>query len=249
MTSPRLSWQERFQARFYNPETGWVDGTTEFHSLIRRDCGPNERILEIGSGPPNRTTDFLAMLGEVHGIDPDPDISTNKALTTATVLTNDVYPFPDSEFSLCVSNYVVEHVADGVAHLKEVARVLQPAGRYVFRTVNRLHYLALISSVTPHWFHKLVANRARGLSSDSHDPYPTVYAMNTAGSIRRAATAAGLQVEHLLFVEKEPSYGQFSRVVFLAMMAYERVVNAFNYLAPLRVNLFVVLRKPAPGSP
>lgn len=244
MTSPRLSWQERFQSRFYNPEAGWVDGTTEFHSLIRRVCGPNERILEIGSGPTNQTSAFLASVGEVHGIDPDPAVRTNQALTSATVLNGDVYPFSDNEFSLCVSNYVVEHVRDGVAHLGEVARVLRPGGCYVFRTVNSMHYLALISSVTPHWFHKLVANRARGLSSDSHDPYPTVYAMNTASAIRGAATTAGLQVEHLLFVEKEPTYGRFSRVVFLVMMAYERVVNSLSYLAPLRVNLFVVLRKP-----
>lgn len=244
MTSPKLLWQERFQSRFYSPERGWVDGTTEFHSLIRRVCGPNERILEIGSGPFNHTSAFLASVGELHGIDPDPDIKTNEALTTATVLKGDVYPFSDNAFSVCVSNYVVEHVRDGAAHLSEVARVLRPGGRYVFRTVNRLHYLALISSATPHWFHKLVANRARGLSSDSHDPYPTVYAMNTASAIRGAAAAAMLQVEHLVFVEKEPTYGQFSRVVFLVMMAYERVVNALGYLAPLRVNLFVVLKKP-----
>jgi SAM-dependent methyltransferase len=238
------TWQERFQARFYNAEKGWVDGTTEFHSLVRSVCRPGEKILEIGSGPSNQTTTFLASLGEVHGIDPDPDIRMNVALTTATVLNGGTYPFSDNEFGLCVSNYVAEHVSDGVAHLKEVARVLRPGGRYVFRTVNRKHYLALISSVTPHWFHQLVANRVRRLSSDSHDPYPTVYGMNTAGAIRRAAGLSGLQVEQLNFVEKEPIYGKFSRIAYLAMTAYERVVNAMAYLAPLRVNLFVVLRKP-----
>jgi ubiquinone/menaquinone biosynthesis C-methylase UbiE len=244
MTSHRGTWQSRFQSRFYSPKRGWVDGTTEFHSLVRRLCSPGERILEIGAGPSNQTTTFLASVGEVHGIDPDPDIKTNAVLTTATILNGEAYPYADGEFSLCVSNYVVEHIQDGIVHLKEVARVLRPNGRYVFRTVNRMHYIALISSVTPHWFHKLVANRARGLSSASHDPYPTIYAMNTAAAIRRAATAAELQVEQLSFVEKEPTYGHFSRVVFLVMMAYERVVNSWSYLAPFRINLFVVLKKP-----
>lgn len=243
MTTPE-SWQQRFQSRFYNPETGWVDGTTEFHSLVRSVCGAGEKILEIGSGPSNQTSAFLAALGELHGIDPDPDILTNEALVTATVLEGDKYPFPDDEFSLCVSNYVVEHVRDGATHLREVARVLRPGGRYAFRTVNRLHYLALISSATPHWFHKLVANRARGLAPNSHDPYPTVYALNTASAIREAARAAELEVETLLLVEKEPTYGQFSRIAFFLMMAYERMVNSLGFLAPLRVNLFVVLRKP-----
>lgn len=247
MAADELPWQERFQSRFYNPDSGWVDGTTEFHSLVRRLSGPKEKILEIGSGPGNQTSAFLASVGEVHGVDPDPDIRTNESLTTATVLDGDAYPFPDNEFSLCVSNYVVEHVRDGVTHLREVERVLRPGGHYVFRTVNRLHYLGFISSATPHWFHRLVANRARKLSSSSHDPYPTIYAMNTGGAVRRAAAAAGLDVERLLFVEKEPTYGRFSRIMYLMMTGYERLVNSRSFLAPLRVNLFVVLRKPVPS--
>jgi SAM-dependent methyltransferase len=245
MVREDLPWQVRFQARFYNPDKGWLDGTTEFHALVRRVSSAGGRILEIGSGPANPTTVFLASIGEVHGIDPDPDICLNDALTTATVLDGDSYPFPDNVFSLCVSNYVVEHVRDGTGHLREVARVLRPGGRYVFRTVNRMHYVALVSAFTPHWFHKLVANRARGLPATSHDPYPTVYALNTATAIRKAATSAGMHVEQLAFIEKEPSYGRFSRVVFVLMVAYERLVNSTRYLAPLRVNLLAVLQKPA----
>jgi ubiquinone/menaquinone biosynthesis C-methylase UbiE len=223
---------------------GWVDGTTEFHSLIRHSYTPGDKILEIGAGPSNPTTTFLASLGHVWGLDPDSEVLSNTALTDARVLATAQYPFPDSEFGLCVSNYVVEHVADGLSHLKEVARVLRPGGRYVFRTVNRFHYLGLIASATPHSFHKLVANPARQLSADSHEPYPTVYAMNTARVIRRTAARVNLEVEQLNFVEKEPAYGRFSRIAYLAMMAYERAVNAVTLLAPFRVNLFVVLRKP-----
>ncbi len=106
----------------------------------------------------------------------------------------------DAWFDHCISDYVVEHIADPVAHLAEFERVLKP----VFRTPNRFHYTALISSATPHWFHELVANRARALPRAAHDPHPTVYAMNIAAAVRRAASLCQLQVERLIYIEKEP---------------------------------------------
>ena len=245
MSAPReLSWQEEYRRRFYTSRRGWIDGTPEFHALIKDCYTPSDKILEVGAGPSNPTSDFLATLGALSAVDPDADVLSNRSVEDAKILDGDRFPFDDAQFGLCVSNYVVEHIANAAAHLSEVARVLRPGGRYVFRTVNRNHYLGLISWLTPHFVHTLIANRARGLPAESHEPYPTVYALNTANAIRRAAGGAGFEVEQLRYVEKEPTYAQFSRMVYLGMVAYERAVNALPSLAPLRVNLFVVLRKP-----
>jgi 2-polyprenyl-3-methyl-5-hydroxy-6-metoxy-1,4-benzoquinol methylase len=237
------AWQQRYIKRFYSGNRGWIDGTEEFHRLCRQVIGGSARILEIGAGPSNQTSRFLATCGELHGVDPDPSVMANDALTTAAVISNGVFPVTDAWFDCCVSNYVLEHVADPEMHLREVARVLKPDGAYVFRTPNRYHYVSLVSSLTPHWFHELVANRLRNLSSDSHDPYPTVYALNSSSAIRRWATAVGLHVDQLRLVEKEPSYGMRSRALFLALTAYERIVNSTGHLASLRANIFGVLRK------
>jgi len=237
------AWQQSYTKRFYSGRSGWIDGTEEFHRLFREVIGASARILEIGAGPSNKTSRFLATCGELHGIDPDSSVKTNDALTTATVISNGGFPVADASFDCCVSNYVLEHVEDPETHLREVARVLKPGGAYVFRTPNRYHYVSLVSSLTPHWFHELVANRLRNLSSDSHEPYPTVYALNSSSAIRRWATAVGLQVEQLRLVEKEPSYGMRSRTLFLAFTAYERIVNSTDRLANFRANIFGVLRK------
>jgi hypothetical protein len=50
-------------------------------------------------------------------------------------------------------------------------------------------------------------------------------------------------------VEKEPTYGMAARPLFLAFMAYERLVNASSRLAPLRANMFVALRAIAREPP
>ena len=174
----------------------------------------------------------------------DPDVRGNRALVRSEVFDGGQLPFGDDSFDACVSNYVVEHVPNPLQHLEEIRRVLQPGGAYVFRTPNRYHYVALVSWLTPHWFHVLVANRLRGLPPDAHDPYPTVYAMNSREAVRRLARAAALDLDVLRMIEKEPSYGMASRLVFYPLLAYERLVNSSERFAGLRSNILAVLRKP-----
>ena len=239
-----MTWQTEYLDRFYRAKRGWKDGTAEFHEMCASAIPCGTEILEIGAGPSNCTSRFLATLGRVHGIDPDPDVRTNESLASATVLTGEGYPFPDATFDACVSDYCVEHIRDPVAHLANVVRVLKPGGVYVLRTPNRWHYVTLFSIMTPHWVHDLLANRLRGIGEGGHDPYPTVYAMNTKHELTRLAAVAGLVIEDLRMIEKEPSYGMASRVLFLSLMVYERAVNATNKAAFLRSNILAVLRKP-----
>ena len=240
-----MTWQERYIARFYSADQGWVDGTTEFHALCKAAIPQGGRILEIGAGPSNATSRYLATLGELNGLDPDPDAIRNDSLKSSSLMTSDRFPFENESFDACVSNYVLEHVAYPRCHLREVKRVLSPGGAYVVRTPNRLHYVALVASATPHWFHQLAANRLRDLGAEAHEPYPTFYALNTQAAFRRQSAEVGLRVETLRLVEKEPSYGMSSRALFLAMMAYERLVNATELAKDLRSNIFAVLRKEA----
>jgi SAM-dependent methyltransferase len=239
-----MTWQQRALDRYYDRGRGFIDGNVEFHRLCAAAIPSGSRILEIGAGPSNVISDFLATLGEVTGLDVDPEVRENRALTRASVFDGGSFPFEDGSFDACVSNYVLEHVPDPLRHLDEVRRVLRPGGRYAIRTPNRYHYVTLVSAVTPHWFHKLVANRLRGLPAEAHDPYPTVYAMNARGTLRRAAAASGLTVLELRMIEKEPMYGLASRLLFFPMLVYERAVNSSETFAGLRSNIQAVLEKP-----
>ncbi len=240
-----VSWLEK---KLYAAEDGWVDGTTQFHAMCRdavnarRGEGP-AKILEVGAGPSNRTSRFLRTLGEVHGVDVDPEVLKNDALSGAHVVTNDNYPFSAQTFDLCVSNFVIEHVESPSTHFREIFRVLKPGGRYVFRTPNLFHYVAATSRLTPQWFHVLVANRLRDLPVDAHDPWPTHYAANTPAAIRRFAGEAGFKVHQLDVVEKEPSYGRGFAPLYAALAVYERAVNSTQVLEPLRSTVFGSLER------
>ena len=243
-----MSWQDAWVDRFYRSRPHWKDGTTEFHELCASLIQKNAKILEIGAGPTNPTSAFLATLGELHGVDVSDEVHGNVHLARSSVVSDGPYPYEDSTFDVAVSNYVVEHVPDVRTHLAEVARVLKPGAAYVFRTPNLWHYVAITSRLTPHSVHKALANRLRTLAKEHHEPWPTVYAMNTERKVRKLALEAGLTVRTLEMCEKEPSYGMYARPLFLTLLAYERVVNATPLLAPFRANLFVVLGKDRPRT-
>jgi len=239
-----MSWQHRALDRYYDRSRGFVDGTEEFHRLCAATIPERSLILEIGAGPSNPTSDFLAARGVLTGLDVDAAVAGNRALTRFAVFGGERFPFDDASFDACVSNYVAEHVPVPSIHLEEVERVLRPGGAYVLRTPNRYHYVAVVAGLTPHWFHGLVANRLRKLPVDAHPPYPTVYAMNSPGRLQRLARAAHLNVEVLRMIEKEPMYGLASRLTFYPFLAYERLVNSGEWLAGLRANMLAVLIKP-----
>jgi SAM-dependent methyltransferase len=239
-----VSWQQTYLDRHYG-SPGHVDGTTEFHAMCAAHIPSGAAILEVGAGPSNPTSRYLSSLGHLSGLDIDPVVRSNEYLADARVLETDRYPFADSHFDACVSNYVLEHVADPGSHLSEISRILRPGGVYLFRTPNLYHFIPIVSRLTPHWVHEAIANRLRNLGEDAPDPYPTYYRLNSRRAIHLAATQANLRVRELRMVEKEPSYGMASRLLFVTFMLYERVVNSSPLFADLRVNVFGVLERPS----
>jgi SAM-dependent methyltransferase len=149
-------------------------------------------------------------------------------------------PFSDALFDIAISSHVAEHLAEPEHVFRELVRVLKPGGLLLMLTPNRWHYVTVSSALLPHRFH-LSYNRWRGV--DAHDIFPTVYHANTAGRLRRLCERAGFDVEELQQFETEPEYLAFSTPTYAAGVAFERIVNRFDSLKPLRVNLLLVARK------
>jgi SAM-dependent methyltransferase len=224
------------------------NGTAAFYKWLRSYLTPNMRVLNVGAGPPTNK-EVRVIKGEVKevvGSDIDPIIFDNRELDSAFLIKDGALPFEDQTFDCAYADYVLEHVADPSTLFRETHRVLKPGASFFFRTPNRFHYVALFSDLTPQWVHRLLANAARGLPPNAHEPWPTFYRANTARAIRRYASLAGFATEEIRFFEPEPSYLMFNSVAFLLGVAYERIVNSSNYFSGIRANLFGRLTKPAP---
>ncbi len=231
--------------RFYNSRAEWVDGTSRFGDFIRPHLRPEFRILDLGAGEGKPgPINFNGEVRTVIGIDRDSCIAKNSRIDHAVIGLAERLPFRAESFDLVLSDWLVEHLVQPEAAATEIFRILKPAGVFAFRTGNLRHYSYAIAAITPHWFHRMVANRVRGLPQDQGDPYPTYYRMNTRARVRRYLEGAGLVEEEIAMVEAEPSYLMFSVPSFLLGVAYERVVNHTPTLSALRACIFACFRKP-----
>jgi SAM-dependent methyltransferase len=231
-------------ARFYWSKPDFRNGTEQFHSLCNVHFWRSGPLLEIGAGSSNPTSNFLSTLAPITGLDVSEQVQGNAALAEARVFDGRQFPFPDSSFDGCVSNYVLEHIENPRDHFREGARILRPDGAYVFRTLNRWHYVSLASRLLPHAVHASAANHLRKLDDGAHQPWPTLYRANSRSQLSRLARDTSLEIRELRFIETEPSYGAMHPALFYPMMAYERTVNSIPALEPLRANILGALYKP-----
>lgn len=94
-----------------------------------------EPVLDVGCGDGHfASVAFPSPL--TAGIDPDSHVLSEARARDAYHLLarsmGDALPFPDDHFATIVSNSVLEHISDVDSVLDEIARVLNPGGRFIF---------------------------------------------------------------------------------------------------------------------
>ena len=228
--------------RFY-PESGtnWDDDL--FRSAVLERSGEQTAMLDLGAGAGIvEQMNFRDLVRQVCGIDLDSRVLDNPYLDEARIAGGEQIPFGDAEFDIVISDNVLEHLDAPVAVFREIARVLKPGGHFLFKTPNTWHYMPLIARFTPHRFHGFV-NRLRGRKTV--DTFPTRYRANSVRRIHRLADLTGLQVTNIRLIEGRPEYTRIFCPLYLAGIAYERLVNRFQGLSRFRILMIGELRKPA----
>ncbi len=234
---------EKMKNKFYPDDL--KDGTLLFYNWLRQYIKNEFVVLNVGAGhtADRKVQSFKGEVKKVIGVDIDKAVLQNQDLDKSIVIKKNELPFENDHFDLAWADFVLEHVETPQVLLNEVRRVLKPGASFFFRTPNKYHYVSLISSITPHWFHELVVQRACGSLSKEHEIYPTFYKLNNKNAILKNAKLAGFKNMELRFIECDPSYMVFYPVAFLIGVLYERVVNKWDRLSFLRANIFGRLEK------
>ncbi len=218
---------------------GWDN--TAFAEKLGPLLKDNSVVLDLGAGAGICSElDLRGGNRRICGIDPDPVVMSNPFLDDAKVATGDAIPYPDKTFDIVIAHNVLEHLAEPEKVFSEVRRVLKPGGCFAIKTPNKFHYVPLIASITPQWFH-VAFNNFRGRKEE--DTYPTCYRANTPNELKSYAEKSGLVVDEVELIEKRPEYLRFSALTYLAGWAYEKLVNRVSCLSGFRVVMLGTMRR------
>jgi SAM-dependent methyltransferase len=157
-----------------------------------------ELVVEVGCGrgaaveldqPGGPWQDLRGPGRTVIGIDIEDAGTANPVIDEFRLIGEDGrWPLDDASVDLAVSDYVLEHVTDPEAFVKELARVLRPGGTFVGRTVSRRSLLSVVARVVPNERHAgAVAHLQPG--REAQDVFHTAYKMNTRADLARVFDA------------------------------------------------------------
>jgi SAM-dependent methyltransferase len=220
-----LSVQNAYRERYRAIRPGWRSSGDQLEAMVRSHVTSSSRVLDLGCGRGGVVELIWRDVRFAAGVDPDaPSLASHRALGMPVVRgVGERLPFVDSSFDLIVCLWVLEHLRDPVAALREVRRVLASGGHFVFVTPNLRNPLMLanrIGKALPALQRRLVP---RVYGREEADTFPVQYRANTLDAIRSHAAAAGLAVYDLRVVP-DPTYLAVNSFMFRASVMSERLM-------------------------
>lgn len=116
-------------------------------AYLAPELGPGLSLLDVGCGPGTITVDLARRVapGLVVGIDTATEIivqadglARDEGVHNVRFLVGSAYEldFPDASFDVVHAHQVMQHLADPVAAMREIRRVLKPGGLFAARDVD-----------------------------------------------------------------------------------------------------------------
>lgn len=217
-----------------------IDGTPILRSMVVQRLPSSGKILDVGAGSGSAIYPYDHPGVVLIGIDPSKGIAANPYLHSYEQTFAETMPFENSTFDLVFSDFAIEHLRDPPKVVGEICRVLKPGGWFVFRTVNKCHYVALASLILPESVRVTIL---RSLGRQDGDSFLTYYRMNTRRKITTTLRSAGLELEQLRMIEGPPDYLTEHCLLYQLGVAYERASNLTERLAFMRGNFLVAARR------
>lgn len=165
-------------------QAGGFNPTFQRHVAAYRLCGallPAGRVLDLGCGVGHSYRELAPRV--TVGVDLEPGVLAGQDRETHAADMRRL-PFAASSFASVISVQSIEHVPDAEAVLSEVVRVLEPGGRAVLVTPNRITFGRAGEIIDPYHFVEYDAQELHALCTRF---FGTVELMALHGSERYLA--------------------------------------------------------------
>jgi ubiquinone/menaquinone biosynthesis C-methylase UbiE len=185
---------------------------------------PGARALDVGCGRRTRLAEHRDSIAELVGVDLDDEAGRENTALDRFVAADACarLPFEDASFDLVYANFVVEHLDDPPAALRDWRRLLRDDGALVLLTSNRASPLLAAASIVPHQARATVKRVGAGVAEN--DVIPTRYRANTPRRLAAAVLGAGFVPVEVSYVATLHRYAERKPPVAAALRGAERVL-------------------------
>jgi ubiquinone/menaquinone biosynthesis C-methylase UbiE len=159
-------------------------------------------ILEVGCGIRSFIGNYLRGINYpfiLHGLDIDSYALNNEEVDKVFIAPAENMPFADNQYDIVIAVYLLEHLEDYRAALKEMARVLVPHGLLILIFPNPTSPEAVITRLTPLSVHKFFRKYIQKFKSAAEHTFATPFSFRSIGRVTRHLYAHGMEQVRVLF--------------------------------------------------
>src|SRR5256885_15800022 len=144
-----LAVQNAYRERYRAIRPEWRSSGDQLEAMVRSHVTSNSSVLDLGCGRGGVVELFWREAKLAAGLGPDsPSLSGHRAPGMPVIRgVGERLPFIDESFDLIVCLWVLEHLQDPAAMMREVHRVLRPGGHFVFLTPNMRNPLMVANRI------------------------------------------------------------------------------------------------------
>ncbi len=234
-----LTRQNAYRARYAALRPGWRTSGDTLEAWMRAAMTPTSRVLDVGCGRGGVLEVCWREVALPVGLDPDwASLAERRAPIPAVCGWGCPLPFANASFEVVLMVWVLEHLPNPPAVLREVARVLRPGGVCLALTPNARHPLIWANRLSQ-WLPAVQGRLVQTLyGRAATDTFRVHYRANTPAHMRHLAHQTGLLPEAIQVIA-DPSYLAFNDWAFGLSLGLEACLPA-----EWGVHVLARLRKP-----
>jgi ubiquinone/menaquinone biosynthesis C-methylase UbiE len=216
-----LSRQNLYRRRYHALNPTWHTSGDTYERIVREHLTPQTRLLDIGGGRGGLIEIIHDQVAAATALDPDlPSLVEHRAPTVHRVCgLADSLPFANSSFDVITASWLLEHLAQPEIVFKEIHRILEQGGKFIFLTPNFNHPLLIVN-----YFLRPVQRFIvpRLYARAEKDTFPVRYKVNTPSRLHHACERVGFTLE--LSSIADPTYTAFNDPLFNLSVLLEKFI-------------------------
>ena len=235
-----LHHQNKLRERYRQMNPDWSPSGEVFEQTVSNYVGNDNQILDIGCGRGGLSEKLVYQGKQVHGLDIDWNsmISHRDSLIQLCAAHCNFLPIKSSTYQIVISSWLLEHLPDPLTCFREVKRVLEPGGHFIFLTPNKSHPIVMantLSRLIPRLQSILVERLYQRMGADT---FPAYYLANTQTTLRTLAEQSGLQLIDIRAIN-DPTYTAFNEIMFKTSITLDKFIPKM-----WGIHLVGVIKKP-----